>query len=229
MPAITCALACSSASLLRSEDSSACAACSSWWIALSRSFCWRALSSKARRLSKEIEPWRSRSLSMSSFGVGAARPWRTELTELTGGGIVPGTSGPPMAVKVACGSGGAAQAAGRGVASGVATGVTIGVGCSGRGAARTDGTGAGNVVESGSPRHICGVGDTLAEEGEGTLVNTRCSRARRAHMVSHGRPGLGAAAARLSRGQGVLTRQGRSSAGPASSSSSPLRWSYTAY
>ena len=80
--------------------------------------------------------------------------------------------------KVACGSGGAAQAAGRGVASGVATGVTMGVGCSGRGAARTDGIGAGNVVESGSPRHICGVGDTLAEEGEGTLVRELFSAAR---------------------------------------------------
>ena len=34
-----------------------------------------------------------------SLGVGAAGPWRTELTELTGGCIVPGTSGPPMAVK----------------------------------------------------------------------------------------------------------------------------------
>ena len=179
---ITCARACSSVSLVRREDSSACAACSSWWMALSRSLCWRALSSKARRLSKEIEPWRSRSLSMSSFGVGAARPWRTELTELTGGGIVPGTSGPPMAVKdgkVACGSGGAAQAAGRGVASGVATGVTMGVGCSGRGAARTDGIGAGNVVESGSPRHICGVGDTLAEEREGTLVRELFERGAR--------------------------------------------------
>ena len=120
MLAITCARACSSVSLVRREESSACAAwlglglgsglrlglglplnpkpnlnpnpdpdpnpnaaCSSWWMALSRSLCWRALSSKARRRSKEIEPWRSRSLSMSSFGVGAAGPWRTELTELT--------------------------------------------------------------------------------------------------------------------------------------------------
>ena len=165
MPAITCALACSSVSLLRSEDSSACAACSSWWIALSRSFCWRALSSKARRLSREIDPWRSRSPSMISFGVGAARPRRTELI---GGGIVPGTSGPPMALKggsVAAGSGSAAHAAGRGVDSGVASGVTIGVGCSGRGAARMDGIGAGRVTLSGSPRHICGVGDTRAQEG----------------------------------------------------------------
>ena len=104
----------------------------------------------------------------------------------TGGGIVPGTSGPPMAVKdgkVACGSGGAAQAAGRGVASGVATGVTMGVGCSGRGAARTDGIGAGNVVESGSPRHICGVGDTLAEEGEGTLVRELFERGARTWLA----------------------------------------------
>ena len=59
----------------------------------------------------------------------------------------------------------------------------MGVGCSGRGAARTDGIGAGNVVESGSPRHICGVGDTLAEEREGTLVRELFERG--AHVVSH--------------------------------------------
>jgi hypothetical protein len=95
---------------------------------------------------------------MISFGVGAARR-----TELIGGGIVPGTSGPPMALKdgsAAGGSGSGAHAAGRGVDSGVASGVTIGVGCSGRGAAMMDGIGAGRVTESGSPRHICGVGDT---------------------------------------------------------------------